>query len=82
MQNIDFDTLPMLFCNGAHINYGQHQFVVALRSGDNIAGFAIPPELMKSMVTTWNEKLAEYEAKFGVIDTTSTTSGIESPFSM
>lgn len=70
----------MLFCNGAQINFGKHQFVIALRAGQNIAGFAVPPELMKSMVETWSQKVQEYEAQFGKIDTTGTETGIQSPF--
>ncbi|MBA3789053.1 hypothetical protein H0X32_01500 [Patescibacteria group bacterium] len=80
MQNVDFDTLPMLFCNGAQINFGKHQFVIALRAGQNISGFALPPELMKSIVEIWSEKVKEYETQFGKIDTAGTETGIQSPY--
>ena len=66
-MNIDFTKLPKALCDTLSMNFNQHQFLLALATGEQVAAFAVPPELMKAFAKGLNEKIAEYETKFGPI---------------
>lgn len=81
-MNIDFTQLPKSLCDTLSINFTQHHFLVALASGQNVAAFAVPPELMKAFADGLPAKIAEYESKFGKIDMGGAEGGIQSPIQL
>ncbi|MDB5189341.1 MAG: hypothetical protein JWL82_298 [Parcubacteria group bacterium] len=81
-MNIDFTQLPKSLCDTVSINYTQHHFLVALASGQSVAAFALPPELLKAFADGLPAKMAEYESKFGPISSVGAEAGIQSPIQM
>lgn len=81
-MNIDFSQLPKSLVDTVSINFTQHHFLIAISSGQQIAAFALPPELMKAFAAGLPEKIAEYEKAFGTIDTSSAEGGIQSPIQL
>lgn len=81
-MNIDFTQLPKSLVDTVSINFNQHHFLVAFASGQNVAAFAIPPELLKAFADGLPAKIAEYEEKFGKIATGGAEGGIQSPIQM
>jgi hypothetical protein len=81
-MNIDFSQLPKNLADTVSINYTQHHFLVALASGQSVAAFALPPELMKAFSEGLPAKIAEYEKKFGAINSSATEGGIQSPIQL
>lgn len=78
-MNIDFAQLPKSLVDTVSINFNQHHFLVALASGQSIAAFAMPPELLKAFAAGLPEKIQEYEKRYGKIDVTGAEGGIQSP---
>ena len=78
-MNIDFSQLPKALADTVSINFTEHHFLIALASGHSITAYAVPPDLMKAFVEGLPEKIAEYEARFGKIDSSSAEGGIQSP---
>jgi hypothetical protein len=81
-MNIDFSQIPKNLADTVSINYTQHHFLVALASGQSVAAFALPPELMKAFSEGLPAKIAEYEEKFGAINSASAEGGIQSPIQL
>jgi hypothetical protein len=81
-MNIDFTQLPKSLVDTVSINYNQHHFLIALASGQSIAAFALPPELLKAFSDGLPAKIAEYESKFGKIELSGTEGGIQSPIQL
>lgn len=78
-MNIDFSQLPKSLVDTVSINFTQHHFMLAIASGQSVAAFALPPELMKAFADGLPEKIREYEERFGKIDTSTAEGGIQSP---
>ena len=81
-MNIDFTQLPKLLCDSVSMNFNQHHFLIALSSGQSIAAFALPPELLKAFARGLTDKITEYESKFGEISNAGAETGIQSPIQL
>ncbi|MEK7602307.1 MAG: hypothetical protein AAB472_02380 [Patescibacteria group bacterium] len=78
-MNIDFSQLPKALADSVSINFNQHHFLVAITSGQSVSAFGMPPELIKAFAKGLDDKLKEYESKFGTIDMAGAEAGIQSP---
>ena len=78
-MNIDFAQLPKALADTISINFTKHHFQIALASGPSVSAFAVPPELLKAFAERLPTTIAEYETKFGSIDTSGADGGIQSP---
>ncbi len=81
-MNIDFTQLPKALVDTVSINYNQHHFLIALASGQSIQAYGMPPELMKAFAEGLPAKIAEYESKFGTIESGGAEAGIQSPIQL
>ncbi len=78
-MNIDFSQLPKSLADTVSINFNQHHFLFAVASGQSVAAFAFPPELMKAFADGLPAKIQEYEERYGKIDLSGAEGGIQSP---
>lgn len=61
---------PILnYVNGARILSGEEEFLLALTSGNQIFQFIFSPKHAKRLKLLLDRQLAEYEKKFGVLET-------------
>lgn len=53
--------LPKFFCEDILLSYNSESFIMALRSGGNIAGYSLTPEQAKRLAQHLSEKVQAFE---------------------
>lgn len=76
---MNWNTFPKMVCDKLHVAFNPGFFHFGFESGTDQRAYLIAPAVAKGVSLALTEKIAEYEAKYGVIDTRGVQSGIESP---
>ncbi len=79
---MNWNSFPKMVCDKLHIAFSQAFFHFGFESGTEQKAYLIAPAVAKSVVIALSAKVAEYEAKYGPIDTNNVHSGIESPIQL
>jgi hypothetical protein len=79
-KNMDFNQALKLLADQYYVNAGNKSFMLmALRTGENVTAYAMPPVLMKSLRDALTSIIDVYEKQNGEIDMTGADFGIQSP---
>jgi hypothetical protein len=79
---LDLQKTPKQFCDNIGVAFTEEFFVLGLMNGEAGSAFTITPEHAKRLAQYMAHQIAEYEKKFGTIQTPEWTPSIKSPLSI
>ncbi len=76
---LDLQKIPKQFCDNITVGFTEEFFVIGLMNGEASSAHAVTPGHMKRLRQYLEHQIAEYEKKFGKIQTADWSPDIKSP---